>query len=283
MDIMNVEGGSWFSVENGDVHVNRAAAQNALLQAMRRGAGRLPAKPKGTRRGRGSWHWAKVTAVPDLLDKADGIAKGLKSAEGTARKTGATKANSGLEKVLDGRERIRPRNSVDRPGRTTEPIKGNLRWVAGAPGGTGAAVGLDAKGAQRVKHWRIIEIGTGESAVQRRGRPGKVGRPRNDRPGEQTYKIPSQAGRVLPFGLGFGPSPAGKYYAPSSARRGRDSVHDIRELQPTDGPLVRIRIRREIEGAHMVRDSAREGYREYRKELLAASRASLKGISPKRT
>jgi hypothetical protein len=247
-----------------------AARAGAVIKAELRSAPRQPT-------------WVTVTSTIDLDGDFTKIKTAIESAERGARRAAVIKANATLEKTVNARKIKRPRTSSPRRGRPNQPIAKNLVWGAGKVGTNQAAVAIGAAGLKQIPHWRVVELGTKQNAMQRRGQPGtgKAGRPRNDRLGEQQIRIPSQKGRVLKFGLGFGVSPGGKYFAPSSSRLGKDAVHRLSELDVDVRPS-RIQIRREIQGTHMVRISGAAGFREYQEQVLAASKASVGAIRPRR-
>lgn len=233
---------------------------------------------RGSRGGPTRRNWVSMERNRDLLTEITAFAP----LERAARQRGADAGNAAMRRVLSGRKRLRPRTSTSRPGRSTEPLQGNLEWVA-SRSGKGSAVGLSRAKADRVRFWKILEIGTGKSAVQRRGAPNGVGRPRNEGPMAQQITIPSQRGRRLSIGLGFGPGPGGRYYSPSSARQGRDAVHWTSQLEASEGqPLRRIVIRKEIAGVGMVRQSGSSGFLEYRTKALEAGRTAFAGANHRR-
>jgi hypothetical protein len=125
----------------------------------------------------------------------------------------------------------------------------------------------------QVSWWRVQEIGTGKSATMRKG--GQPN-PRGQVAKGASYRVQvkSQKGRVLPGHLVF-VSRAGNAQRFSDRSKKQALVPRAQAKKESTIPVRRRVIRNEIEGKHFIRDGAREGFRDYRKEVLAAARATL--------
>lgn len=124
-----------------------------------------------------------------------------------------------------------------------------------------------------VKWWRVQEIGTGKSATVRKG--GQPN-PRGQVPKAATFRVQvkSQRGRLLPGHLVFA-SRAGNAQR-FSDRSKRQALVPRSVAKNSVNVPVRLRtIKNEIEGKHFIRDGAREGFRDYRSDVIAAARATL--------
>lgn len=142
----------------------------------------------------------------------------------------------------------------------------------------GDSVALDVKKLdQRVPHWIIQEIGTGQRAtITPHGVKLGQGQPTKAQKAQYVRTVKSQKGRKISASLAFGTSPSGQFVPPGSGAG--QQLYRRRDL--TGGSPFRprrITIRNEIVGQHFVRDGARAGYREYRQTLLAAARRTFAG------
>lgn len=135
----------------------------------------------------------------------------------------------------------------------------------------GGRVALDEETLRRsAPHWIIQEIGTGERAIAHRaGVANPQGRPRKGADYVRTVK--SQKGRWIKSGIVF--SSNGRYSPAGSATGEQTALASQVTGAPWRAP--RIRIEKEIEGQHFVRDGGREGFRHYRLSVLAAARRAF--------
>lgn len=125
----------------------------------------------------------------------------------------------------------------------------------------------------QVRWWRVQEIGTGKSATIRRGgQPNPRGQVAKG--AQYRVQVKSQKGRVLPGHLVF-VSRAGNAQRFSDRSKRQALVPRAIAKNESRIPVRTRRIRNEIEGKHFIRDGARDGFRDYRKEVLAAARATL--------
>lgn len=124
-----------------------------------------------------------------------------------------------------------------------------------------------------VPWWRVQEVGTGKSAVMRRG--GKPN-PQGQVPKGADFKIQikSQKGRIIPGSLVF-VSRNGNAQKPSDRSRRQALVQRTQAKNAAFIPTNPLVIRNEIEGKHFIRNGAREGFRDYKNDVLAAARATL--------
>lgn len=130
---------------------------------------------------------------------------------------------------------------------------------------------LDAK----VRWWRVQEVGTGKTALMKRG--GKPN-PRGNAAKGNNYRvrIKSQRGRVIPASLVF--VSRNGIAQPFSDRSKRQALVPYASAKQPKGRTVvakNVTIRNEIEGKHFIREGAREGFRDYKNDVLAAARATL--------
>lgn len=196
------------------------------------------------------------------------IAAFLKDVKAAQVSAAATATKTSRAKV----KRVRPLAPA-RPNRY-HGLKDAIQWGRTRDGG----VALDRKQLDAdFKPWLVQEIGTGQRAVVHfGGSPNPVGRPKKGAAYVKTVK--SQVGRRISPGLVFA-DPAGKFVKPG---RGSGQQLYLRS-QIKNAPIygsrrspASIRINKEIEGQHFVRDGAKEGFREYRTSVLAAARTQLK-------
>jgi hypothetical protein len=196
-----------------------------------------------------------------------------------ARVTGAQTATQvSRSKIKRVRELSPPRQN------RYHGLKDAVKWQPPSNSETAVALNL-AHLNKNFPPWLVQEIGTGQRAVQRAGgRPNPIGRPSAS--ARQIRTVKSQKGRRISNAFVF--ASGGKYSAP---RRGVNTDALVpRNLLPipavTGAPLrfdpstrraaAGIRISKEIEGQHFVRDGAKEGFREYRRTILAAARTQLR-------
>ena len=138
-----------------------------------------------------------------------------------------------------------------------------IRWRALKGGGVGLNLQeLDSK----APHWIIQELGTGKRAQMHVG----------DSSGSSVTRlrtVKSQRGRRIPGGLVFA-SRGGVYSQPPGT--GREQLY-LRSMV-TGAPVIPrgMRIRREIKGRNFVRQGGTQGFRQYRRDTLAAARRAFK-------
>lgn len=198
------------------------------------------------------------------------------------------------------RDAAREANTVSKAkARAVRPPAPPRKGRAQAPGALGRAINWEATGTDvaldrkrldnTVPWWVVQEIGTGQKASARYGVDPQSplrsrGRPKKDEtnnPGGRHFTVRSQKGRRIPGHLAFGTGPSGQYVAPGAGRG--QQLHLLSQLKgvpfgPTQKRATAVNalfIKREIEGKHFIRDGAREGFRDYKNDLLAAARASL--------
>lgn len=191
-------------------------------------------------------------------------------------------ARSRSAKIATDETRKRVKNTrpfaPPRPGRNHEQISKVARWSAIGTGPTAAGVALRMNELDsRASHWIIQEIGTGQRAtIHAGGRPNPVGRPEKDATYVKTVK--SQKGRRISSGLVFATGPGGQWVRPGAASGQqlflRRQIKGV-PATPTKSQAG-IRITREIPGQHFVRDGGTEGFREYRRSVLAAARTQFR-------
>lgn len=199
----------------------------------------------------------------------------------SARQAGAAAANRASRNSLVRTRPIAP----PRPGRNHESIERVLNWrPITVNGKQGSAVGVNQSELNsRAPHWIIQEIGTGQRAVARvAGRRRATGRPTKGDSAIRTVK--SQKGRRISSGLVFADGPGGQFSPPGSASGQqlylRKQIQGVPFATRRDRSQAGIIIRREIEGQHFVRDGAREGFRVYRRSVLAAARSQFRKPKP---
>lgn len=155
-----------------------------------------------------------------------------------------------------------------RPGRsaTGGQMRSHLKWVVREGG-----VDFDVQHADAaVPHWIIQEVGTGETAVLRNPEEANpVGRPKKG--ASYVRRIPSQVGRRLPGGLVFA---SGGIYSPTGSAS-QEQIHLASTVTGVPRGAPAIKIRREIEPQHMVREGGTAGFRQYRSNLLSAARTAF--------
>lgn len=175
----------------------------------------------------------------------------------------------------------RPTDVPERPGRKSMHGKfaRYLSWVT-VPGPDGD-VEFDLAGADRqVRYWIILEIGTGEHAVIRRGgQPNPRGRPGAGNTYVRTVK--SQKGRFISTRLGFASSPNG-VYTPGTGPRDQQLYLLSNLTGPRGGkvrrnPKRKLYIEKEIVGQNFVKKGGQAGFRVYQTSVLAAARRAFEG------
>lgn len=166
---------------------------------------------------------------------------------------------------------LRPPAGAQRPGResTGGRFPDYLEWRVDRAG----QVGLDLQELEtRAPHWIILEIGTGERAKMRvggdeDGAGGSVG------PRATMRTVKSQRGRRIHPSLVFADGPGGQY-SPPGAERNQQLFARNRVIGAPRRRLG-IVIKNEIEGQHFVKKGAEEGFRHYRRSVLAAAREAF--------
>jgi hypothetical protein len=212
------------------------------------------------------------TAVAKLEAVINDAIKKVEKAELAARRSAARRATE-VTRLHAGR--TRPQDAGPRPGRPAGNLNKRLRW---RPMNV-SMVGFDLAAADtQSRYWIIQEIGTNQRAtIFSANESNPVGRPKAN----ATYikSVPSQIGRRIPRGLAFGTAPGGKFQLPGAARH--QQIYPIETLTDVPpwgiGRVPRIRIRREIEGKHMVKYGAIEGFRQYEQQVLAAAQQAFSG------
>lgn len=160
-----------------------------------------------------------------------------------------------------------------RPGRSSTggQMRNALKWTVKDGGVEFDVAHADAE----APHWIIQEIGTGHNAVLRKpDTANPVGRPKAG--ATYTRRVPSQIGRRLPGGLVFA---SGGVYSPTGSAT-HEQIHLVSTVTARGGGRVprgipAIKIRREIEPQHMVREGGTAGSRQYRTSVLAAARQAF--------
>jgi hypothetical protein len=192
-----------------------------------------------------------------------------------AKELGARAATTTTRNSFHYRREIIP----PRAGRSSTggQMKQNLRWTV-----RNDAVEFDIQEAdERVPHWIIQEIGTGERATLFKfNEDNPIGRPKKGATYIRTVK--SQRGRRISGGLVFA---SGGRYTPPGARRDQQLhwASQVLGVPHRSGTVpfparqaARIRISREIEGQHFVKKGGEQGFREYRESVLAAARQAFR-------
>lgn len=214
------------------------------------------------------------------------LATRLKQLQAAADKA-ATKAAREANSVSKTKAKaIRP-PAPPRPGRVQTPgaLARAINWQV-----IGGDVVLDRKRLDNVVPWWVVqEIGTGQKASAKYGQNPELGnrsrgRPKKseiNNPGGRHFSVRSQRGRRIPGSLAFGTGPGGKFEFPSGRRNQQlyllSSLKGV-PFSPLKNKATAVNamyIKREIEGKHFIRDGAREGYRDYRNDVVAAARATL--------
>jgi len=204
--------------------------------------------------------------------------------EQQARLQGAAAAT---QATRGGFHYLRPHDASHRPVRsfsTGGQFPSFLNWKA-----TGDGVAFDAQTANsRVPYWIIQEIGTGQSArVRRGGESVGRGRPSREDAMVNSPSVPSQRGRLIPGSLAFGTREGGTYTPPGAGTGQqlylRSRLKGAPVLRGSSGPAPegahQLVIKREIEGQHFVQKGGEQGFRVYRRSVLAAARQAFTGRS----
>jgi hypothetical protein len=213
-----------------------------------------------------------------LVDKNSG---GYAAKFNTRLAAFTTQVETAARKAAIEADRISKRNAkgirapqAPRPYRTSPPgaLAKNIDWKVDPT--DSAFVQLDTQRLDSVvRWWKVQEIGTGKSAVIRKGgKPNPQGRV----PKGANYKIQikSQKGRIIPGTLVF-VARNGNAQRFSDRSKRQALVERTHAKNATRFPINPVRIRNEIEGKHFIRDGAREGFRDYRNDVIAAARATL--------
>lgn len=121
-------------------------------------------------------------------------------------------------------------------------------------------------------HWIIQEIGTGKRAnVIAPGRAAPAGRPT---PGGQFVRtVKAQRGRRIPGSLVFA-TKGGVYSPPPGSGREQLYLRSMVKGAPVHASTMTIR--REIKGQHFVQKGGQAGFRQYKKDTLAAARRAFR-------
>ena len=131
--------------------------------------------------------------------------------------------------------------------------------------------------------WLVQEIGTNQRAIQGEasatGNATPVGRPAKNATYVKTVR--SQVGRPIKGFLVW--ATRGGQYTPPGAATGqqlylRSQVKGapVRFDTSTNRYAANIKIGKEIEGQHFLRDGGQAGFREYRSSVLAAARTQMR-------
>lgn len=203
----------------------------------------------------------------DTLERATENA--AKSAAAEAQRVSKDKAKA-----------IRP-PAPPRPGRAQAPgaLARAINWKA-----VGTDVVLDRQALDKqVPWWVVQEIGTGNTATAQSGEdtdgPNRVGQGRPAKKntnvaGGKHFKVKKQRGRLIPGTLAFG-NAGGQWQAPKRGRRS-DQLFPMSSLKGgPSGPGRPLVIRNEIPPKRFIQTGAREGFRDYRNDVVAAARATL--------
>lgn len=164
------------------------------------------------------------------------------------------------------------RKRVVAPPRNTRSGTGQgfsqLRWRVLQ---SGNGVAFDIAAADRdARHWFIQEIGTGQRAVLRKGGATlPMGRPKNSATYSRSVK--SQVGRRISNRFVF--ATEGRYSPPGSSQG--EALVRVSSVTGAPGRRAGIRIGKEIEGQHFVREGGEIGFLEYRTQVFAAARQAF--------
>lgn len=212
----------------------------------------------------------------DIADRLELLLRNEKQSRQQAA-AAATQATRG------GFEYLRPHDASRRPGRsfsTGGQFPSFLSWKA-----TDDGVAFDAQAAnRRVPYWIIQEIGTGQSArIRRGGETVSSGRPSRQDAMVNSPHVPSQLGRLIPRSLAWGTREGGTYTPPGAGAGQqlylRSKLHGGRPPAGGQASRDQLVIRREIPGQHFVQEGGEEGFRVYRRSVLAAARQAFAGKS----
>lgn len=210
-------------------------------------------------RNRGTFSKKFDTRLNDFEERVNRAAR---KAAGEANRVSKQKAKA-----------IRP-PAPPRAGRTSPPgaLAKAIQWKVDQADSTFVELN-QAQLDSRVRWWRVQEIGTGKSATVRKG--GKPN-PRGQVPKGADFKVQvkSQRGRLMPSNLVF-ISRSGNAQRFSDRSKRQALVPRAMAKNAALVPAGAVYISKEIEGKHFIRDGAREGFRDYRRDVIAAARATL--------
>lgn len=186
----------------------------------------------------------------------------------------ARKAAAEADRVSKKKARAIRAPQPPRPFRTSPPgaLAKNVDWKIDS--NDKAFVELDVQRLNtNVPWWKVQEIGTGKNATMRKG--GKPN-PKGQVPKGADFKVQvkSQRGRVIPGSLVF-ISRSGNAVPFSDRSKKQALVQRTLAKKANLFPTNPVVIRNEIEGKHFIRDGAKEGFRDYKNDVLAAARATL--------
>lgn len=205
------------------------------------------------------------TRTPGLLSTGfEARAERFIEAEAAARKAAAAEATAASRRGFTYKRVVTPARA-GRSG-TGGRMMTYVEWKTTADG----RVALDEQQLKtNAPHWIIQEIGTGERAmVHRVGQAIPQGRPRKG--ADYIRTVRSQKGRIIKSGIVFA---SGGRYSPPGSATGEQTALASQVGAPFRPP--RIKIEKEIEGQHFVRDGGKEGFRQYRLSVLAAARRAF--------
>lgn len=206
-----------------------------------------------------------------------------------ANKQALSRAAADAERISKDRAKALRPPAPSRKGRSNKPgaLADNINWRV-----VDGNVVLDRKRLdQRVKWWVVQEIGTNKkAAVKVGGQKRTAGRPSKaatNAPGGKFVSVRSQKGRRIPGHLAFGTGPGGNWVAPSANNKNQQLFLMAKLKGAPLGPLRAgatavqdLRIREEIKPKGFIRVGAREGFRGYRNDVVAAARATLAKRKP---
>lgn len=224
-------------------------------------------------------------AFAAVLDDLNKRYREMATAEMAARKKAATVATRVTRDSF--RYTGRPVDVPERQGRksTHGQLANHLHW--NATSGIGGGVEFDVIGADHAAwYWIILEIGSGERAVLRRGGdPNPRGRPHANASFVRSVK--SQRGRLISIGLGFASGPGGVYTPPGGQRDqqlylrsqlvNRSAHAALSGAAPRQRGIDQLVIKHEIHGQHFVKKGGTTAFREYSNTVLAAARRAFDG------
>lgn len=233
------------------------------------------------RRGPGS---AGAKFMADIRSRVAVFAE----AELSARRSAAAEATT---VTRDRARAVRP-YAPDRDGRASGRMSQTLKWTPTDETSRVSGVRFDLASAEaNSPYWAIQEVGTGPKATAQmfRANPKDPANPVK----AGTITVPTQVGRVLPRGLGWGTGVGGKFQRPGEGQN--QQIYRLVELdmgtQGTGGntrnprsgnrathktEAARIIIRREIPPKGMVKAGGIAGFRRYSRELLAGWQQAFK-------
>lgn len=174
-------------------------------------------------------------------------------------------ANAAQRTSLATQRRLRPK-AAPRAGRDYRSIRSAIEWQ---PSGTGVQLNI-AKLDTEAPHWIIHEIGTGQSAnIRSAGTSLPNGRPKKNSATRRT--VSSQVGRRISRRLVWADQ-AGNFAQYSSGKHQLALVGQVSGVPYRRQTLV---IKREIKPQHFIQAGAKEGFRVYRRSVLAAAQSTL--------